>query len=71
MTAADLAREVRQELEPRRQEMVDLLGRLVSIESPSDNLAALARFAAAIEEMFKELGSFELKGIAGPQRVFG
>src|SRR5438105_5909899 len=39
--------------------MVDLLGRLVSIESPSDNLAALARFAAAIEEMFEELGSFE------------
>src|SRR5438270_9418069 len=39
--------------------MVDLLGRLVSIESPSDDTAALARLAAAIEEVFGELGSFE------------
>ena len=36
MTGAEVAAAVRAELEPRRQEMIDLLGRLVRIESPSD-----------------------------------
>ena len=43
MTGANLAPTVRAELEPRRQEMVDLLGRLVRIESPSDDRAGLDR----------------------------
>ena len=45
MTGAELAAAVRAELEPRRQEMIDLLGRLVRIESPSDDRAGLDRFA--------------------------
>ncbi len=41
MTGGELAAEVRASLEPRRQEMVDLLGRLVQIESPSDDRGGL------------------------------
>ena len=59
MTGADLAADVRRELEPRRQEMIDLLGRLVSIESPSDDSAALDRFAATIEGLFGSFGAIE------------
>ena len=59
MTGAELAAALRPELEPRRKEMVDLLGRLVSIESPSDNRASLESFAATLESLFGELGRLE------------
>lgn len=59
MTGAQVAASVRAELEPRRQEMVDLLGRLVRIESPSDDRAGLDRFAAELESLFGDLGSIE------------
>jgi glutamate carboxypeptidase len=59
MTGREIAAAVRSELEPRRQEMVDLLGRLVNIESPSDNRAGLDRFAATLESLFAELGPIE------------
>jgi glutamate carboxypeptidase len=65
---ADLAADVRRELEPRREEMVQLLGRLVSIESPSDDRASLEKLAAVLEEVFGEFGPFEhLEGERGPQ----
>jgi glutamate carboxypeptidase len=56
VTGADLAARVRAELEPRRPEMVDLLGRLVRIESPSDDRAGLDRFADQLETLFGDLG---------------
>jgi glutamate carboxypeptidase len=56
VNGGDLAADVRRELEPRRKEMVDLLGRLVNIESPSDDRVGLDRFAAALEELFGALG---------------
>jgi glutamate carboxypeptidase len=59
VTGADIAVAVRAELEPRRQEMVDLLGRLVRIESPSDDRGGLDRFAAELESLFGELGPIE------------
>lgn len=58
-SGAELAAALRPELESRRQSMVDLLGRLVSIESPSDDSAALARFRDELESLFGELGSIE------------
>jgi len=39
--------------------MVDLLGELVSIESPSDDRPSLDRFAARLESLFGELGKIE------------
>ena len=51
MTGANLAPTVRAELEPRRQEMVDLLGALVGIESPSDDRPGLDRFADRLEAL--------------------
>jgi glutamate carboxypeptidase len=59
VTGAELASTVRAELEPRRQEMVELLGRLVRIESPSDDRGGLDRFADQLEDLFGELGSIE------------
>ncbi len=56
MTGGELAADVRGELEPRQQDIVDLLGRLVSIESPSDDRAALDRFATVLEELFGTFG---------------
>jgi glutamate carboxypeptidase len=53
MTGGDLAADVRKNLEPRRQEMVDLLGRLVSIESPSDDAVGLGRLADEIVSVFE------------------
>ncbi len=53
---AELARSIRARLEPRGNEMVDLLGELVRIESPSDDPAALARMAAHLEALFGEFG---------------
>ena len=59
MTGGELAADVRRELEPRRLEMVDLLGRLVAVESPSDDAAALERCAALLEELFGGFGPIE------------
>jgi glutamate carboxypeptidase len=59
VTGAEVAAAVRAELEPRRQEMVDLLGRLVRIESPSDDRPGLDRFAAELETLFGALGPIE------------
>jgi glutamate carboxypeptidase len=62
VTGSEIAAAVRTELEPRRQEMVDLLGRLVNIESPSDDQAGLDRFAATLESLFAEFGPIEKLG---------
>jgi glutamate carboxypeptidase len=59
MTAGELARHVRDALEPRRQEMVDLLGQLVEIESPSDDAEGLARLSAELKSLFGEAGPVE------------
>ncbi len=58
-SAPALAAAIRQELEPRRQEIVDLLGQLVNIESPSDDRPSLDRFAATLESLFGEFGPVE------------
>jgi glutamate carboxypeptidase len=63
-----LAPSVRAELEPRRQEMIDLLGRLVRIESPSDDRPGLDRFAAELRTLFAELGPIEDLEPDDPQR---
>jgi len=68
VTGADLAPTVRAELEPRRQEMVDLLGRLVRIESPSDDRAGLDRFADQLEALFGDLGSVQRIAAANAER---
>jgi glutamate carboxypeptidase len=62
VTGGDIAAAVRAELEPRRREMVDLLGQLVGLESPSDDPAGLARFAATLESLFGEFGPIERIG---------
>jgi glutamate carboxypeptidase len=62
MNGAELTPLVRKDLEPRRQEMVDLLGRLVSIESPSDDAAALDQFASALVSLFTDFGRIERLG---------
>ena len=59
MNGAELAPALRQELEPRRAEMVDLLGRLVRLESPSDDPAGLDAFAAELRSLFSQFGSIE------------
>lgn len=59
MNGAELTAALRPELEPRRQTMVDLLGELVSIESPSDDRPSLERFAARLETLFGEFGTIE------------
>jgi glutamate carboxypeptidase len=59
VSGTQLAPQVRAELEPKRQEMVDLLGRLVQIESPSDDPAGLDRYADTLLQLFGELGSIE------------
>jgi len=46
-------------LEPRLDGMVDLLGELVSIESPTDDRAGLDRMAGRLMELFGELGEVE------------
>jgi glutamate carboxypeptidase len=62
MTSGALAAEVRASLEPRRQEMVDLLRRLVEIESPSDDPEGLARLGNVLEELFAGFGPVERHG---------
>jgi glutamate carboxypeptidase len=59
VSGTDLASSVRAGLEPRRQEMIDLLGQLVRIESPSDDRAGLDRFADQLESLFGDLGAIE------------
>src|SRR4051794_38265772 len=54
-----LAADVRASLEPRRAEMIEALRRLVELESPSDDRAALDACAAALTSMFGELGPVE------------
>jgi glutamate carboxypeptidase len=68
VSGAELTASLRPELEPRRQEMVDLLGELVSIESPSDDRPSLDRFAARLESLFGELGHIERIDPADPER---
>src|SRR4051794_9133189 len=60
-----LAAEVRASLEPRRDEMVDTLRQLVEIESPSDDRAALDRFAGAVQDLFGGFGPME--ALEGPR----
>jgi glutamate carboxypeptidase len=52
-----IAGEIRARLEPRRQEMVDLLAELVGIESGSDDPAGLMELAGRLEELFGEFGT--------------
>jgi glutamate carboxypeptidase len=59
VSGAELSAVVRSDLEPRRQEMIDLLADLVSIESPSDDRPSLDRFASRLELLFDGLGSIE------------
>jgi glutamate carboxypeptidase len=51
----EVAQAVRAHLEPRRQAMIDLLSRLVEIETPSDDRPSLDRFADALDEVFGPL----------------
>jgi glutamate carboxypeptidase len=67
-SGAALAADVRLELEPRRRDMVDLLGRLVSIESPSDDHDGLSQFASTLETLFAEFGSIDRFEPGGEQR---
>lgn len=71
MNGAELTPIVRSTLEPRGQEMIDLLGRLVGIESPSDDAPSLARFASAVEELFGEFGVMDPVGTHRRLRVEG
>ena len=59
MSGAELTAAVRVDLEPYRQEMVDMLGDLVRIESPSDDRPSLDRFADRLESLFGEVGSID------------
>jgi len=68
VTGAQVAAAVRAELEPRRQEMIDLLGRLVRIESPSDDRAGLDRFADELESLFGAFGPIQRLDPGDPQR---
>jgi glutamate carboxypeptidase len=54
-----LASEIRGDLEARRDEMVGLLGQLVTIESPSDDRPSLDRFAVRLRELFERFGPLE------------
>lgn len=53
------ATEVRAALEPRRDEMAGLIAELAAIESPSDDLPALARMAARLHDLFDRFGTVE------------
>jgi len=54
-----VAASVRADLEPRRDEMIALLRRLVEIESPSDDRPGLDQFAATVQELFTPFGPIE------------
>jgi glutamate carboxypeptidase len=62
MGGGEVAAALRGRLEPRREEMVGLLGRLVEIETPSDQPECLARFADTLEEVFGEFGRLQRHG---------
>jgi glutamate carboxypeptidase len=66
MTGGELAPDVRASLESRRADMVELLGRLVQIESPSDDAAALERFASELNTLFQPFGPIETITADGP-----
>jgi glutamate carboxypeptidase len=68
VSGAELSAALRPELEPRRQEMVDLLGRLVSIQSPSDDRPSLDRFALELETLFGDFGEIERIEPDDPER---
>jgi len=68
VTGAEVAVAVRAELEPRRQDMIDLLGRLVGVESPSDDRSGLDHFAAELESLFGAFGPIERLDPGDPQR---
>jgi len=59
VSGTEIAPHVRDELEQKRQEMVDLLGRLVRIESPSDDRAGLDHFADTLVELFGDFGTIQ------------
>jgi glutamate carboxypeptidase len=61
-SGGEIAAAVRAALEPRRGEMVDLLRRLVEIETPSDKPECLERFAATLEDVFGALGPIQRHG---------
>jgi glutamate carboxypeptidase len=61
-SGSHVAAAVEAHLEPRRREMVDLLETLVEIETPSDHPAGLERFAATLEEVFREFGPIQRHG---------
>ena len=68
MSGAELTASLRPELEPRCQEMVDLLGELVCLESPSDDTPSLERFAARLQSLFSVFGNIERIATGDPQR---
>jgi glutamate carboxypeptidase len=68
VSGAELTATVRAELEPRRQDMIDLLGDLVRIESPSDDPPSLDRFAARLHSLFGEMGDLQWIAPGDPQR---
>jgi len=53
------AAEVRAALEPRRDEMTRLIAELAAIESPSDDLPALARMVGRLHDLFDRFGAVE------------
>jgi glutamate carboxypeptidase len=57
--SGSVAADVRAQLEPRLDEMVALLGELVSIESPTDDLVGLEQMAARLRDLFAPLGEVE------------
>ena len=61
-SSGEIAAAVRAHLEPRRDDMIDLLKQLVEIETPSDHPEGLARFAATLEEVFGGLGPIQRHG---------
>jgi glutamate carboxypeptidase len=61
-SGSEVASAVLDQLEPRRAEMVDLLRRLVEIETPSDHPPGLERFAATLQEVFGAFGPIERRG---------
>ncbi len=69
--AGPVAAATRRALEPRRDEMVDLLRTLVEVESPSDDGAALAGMAQLLEERFADYGTIERYGTHRLLRVDG
>jgi glutamate carboxypeptidase len=70
MSVSQVATAVRAELEPRRDEMIEVLRRLVEIESPSDDRAALDRFASALVALFGDFGSLSIVEAARGQHLY-